>query len=174
MEHKALIINRTFQAPVEHVWEAFSTGELLAKWWGPKGMETTVKAFEFKIGGRFHYCMATPDGSSMWGLFVYKELEPTTRMVLVNSFSNEAGEIVPPPVIPFGENWPLEICNTFTFEADGAVTHMKMVSIPINATAESTATFEAHIGNMQQGFGAAFDQLEDLLPSVDSTKNKNT
>ena len=166
MEQKALIIERTFQAPIKQVWSAFSRGELLAKWWGPKGMETTVKQFEFKVGGRFHYCMKGPDGSSMWGLFVYKELEPIVRMVLVNSFSNEAGEIVAPPVIPFGENWPLEIRNTFTFEADGEVTHMQMVSVPINATAESAATFEGHIESMQQGFGAAFDQLEHLLPSI--------
>ncbi len=163
MEQKTLIIHRTFQAPIEQVWNAFSDAELLAKWWGPKGMDTTVKTFEFKVGGRFHYCMTGPDGSSMWGLFVYKELEPVVRMALVNSFSNEDGEIVPPPVVPFGENWPLEILNTFTFEADGSETNMKMVSVPVNATAESAATFESHIGSMEQGFGSAFDQLVTLL-----------
>ena len=49
----------------------------------------------------------------MWGMFVYREIVRPERIVFVNSFSNENGDVTRHPMAP---DWPLEMLTTFTFE----------------------------------------------------------
>ena len=52
---------------------------------------------------------AAPDGSEMWGKFVYREITPPERMVFIVSFSDENGGTTRHPMAP---TWPLEMLNT--------------------------------------------------------------
>lgn len=166
MTQQELRITRIFAAPIALVWEAFSTAEHLSKWWGPKGFTTLVKAFEFTPNGRFHYGLQDASGNIMWGLFVYRKIEEPTQVVFTNAFSNEAGETVPAPEVPFGKHWPLEILNTITFEDRGDTTLVRMVSYPVNPSAETAQTFHGNIANMEMGFGATFDNLAAHLEAM--------
>ena len=47
LNNRTLTIERTFNAPLKVVWEAWSQPEHIAQWWGPKGMET--KAVNWSI-----------------------------------------------------------------------------------------------------------------------------
>ncbi|MGE3271883.1 MAG: SRPBCC domain-containing protein [Chloroflexota bacterium] len=149
-------ISRTFDAPRPLVFAAFSRPEYLARWWGPRGFEIHVSKLEFSPGGIFHYRMAGPDSFEMWGRFVFREIVPTERIVIVNSFSDPAGNVVRGP---FGPTLPLEILLTFTLAEQDAQTALTLHAIPINATAEEHATFEDMFDSMQQGFGNSLDQL---------------
>lgn len=169
MTKQELRITKTFHAPINLVWEAFSTAEHLSKWWGPKGFTTLVKAFEFAPGGTFHYGLQDGQGNTMWGLFVYREIRKPTKIVFTNAFSNERGEVVPAPEVPFGKNWPLEILNDITIEERGNSTIMHMVSYPLNPSPEVTETFNNNISNMEAGFGGTFDQLEAHLQTITSS-----
>ena len=51
LNNRTLTIEKTFNAPLKLVWEAWSQPEHIAQWWGPKGMETKVIVHEFKVGG---------------------------------------------------------------------------------------------------------------------------
>ncbi len=161
-----LTINRTFNAPRALVWQAFSKADYLSQWWGPKGLTTQVKRFKFQPEGVFHYGLKGPDGSIMWGIFVYKDIKKPTKIVFTNAFSNEKGETVKAPEVPFGKHWPLEILNTITFDEQGEKTLMKMVSYPLVASAEVLETFGNNIGNMEMGFESTFDQLESVLGTL--------
>src|SRR5437868_3573847 len=127
-----LVITRIIDAPVELVFKAWTEPERLAQWWGPKGCTITVKKFDFKPGGIFHYRMAMPDGNAMWGLFTFREMEAPGKLVFVNSFSDEAGNIAR---APFFTDWPLEILNILTLEEDKGKTKLTIKGNPINATA---------------------------------------
>ena len=166
MTKQELIITRTFKAPLLFVWEAFSTAEHLAQWWGPKGFDTVVKQFQFEINGVFHYGLKGPDGSIMWGKFNYKEIDKPTKLAFTNAFSNEEGELVPAPEIPFGKDWPLEILNTITFKEQDDTTLMKMISYPMHPTEESLQTFGNNIQNMEIGFNGTFNNLESFLKII--------
>ena len=111
------VISRTFDAPRELVWQAFTDPEQMKQWWGPKGFTVIASKMDFRPGGTYHYGMRAPDGSAMWGKFVYREIVPPQRMVLVNSFSDEAGGITRHPMAP---TWPLEMLSTFLFEEEGS------------------------------------------------------
>lgn len=172
MTPQELRITRTFPAPITLVWEAFSTAEHLSQWWGPKGFTTIVKTFGFTPGGRFHYGLQDAAGNILWGLFVYREIGEPTKLVFTNAFSNEAGDTVPAPEVPFGRHWPLEILNHLTFEDRGDTTLMCMVSYPLNPSAEATETFNSNIANMEMGFGGTFDQLAAHLKVMELPAKK--
>jgi uncharacterized protein YndB with AHSA1/START domain len=156
-------IARTFNAPRERVWKAFTSAEALGKWWGPKGSSIRVIAFDFRPGGIFHYAMAFQPGHDMYGRFIYREIEEPSRIVFVNSFSDANGGITRAPFPQLGDKWPLEVLNEMTFtEADGKTT-ISLRGGPINATEEERRTFASMADSMRQGFGGTFDQLEQYL-----------
>jgi uncharacterized protein YndB with AHSA1/START domain len=61
------ITSRTFDAPRELVWKAWTERERLMQWFGPKGFTISTAKLDFRPGGVFLYSMRTPDGKDMWG-----------------------------------------------------------------------------------------------------------
>jgi len=57
MTKKKLTIERTFDAPLEDVWELWTTKEGLESWWGPEGFKTTVHEIDVRVGGLLLYAM---------------------------------------------------------------------------------------------------------------------
>lgn len=159
-ETNELIITRVLQVPQALVFKAWSELEHLRQWWGPKEFKISVAKLDFRPGGYFHYNMKSADGSQMWGKFVYEEIEAPGKIVWINSFADEEGNIVR---APFSELIPLEIRNTVTFSESGGATTMTLRSVPVRATAEEISFFEGLSESMQQGFGGTFDQLEQYL-----------
>src|SRR5438270_3022082 len=96
-EAGTFVITRGFDAPRERVFAAFTEPEEMKKWWGPKGFTVIASKMDLRPGGTYHYGMRAPDGSTIWGKFVYREILPPERIVLVNSFSDEAGGITRHP-----------------------------------------------------------------------------
>ncbi|GAA4271814.1 SRPBCC domain-containing protein [Aquimarina gracilis] len=74
LNNRTLTLERTFDAPIELVWEAWTQPEHIAQWWGPKGMKTEVIAHNFEVGGSWKYSMKMPDGSDFIANGVYLEI----------------------------------------------------------------------------------------------------
>src|SRR3954465_11026908 len=102
---RPFVTSRTFDAPRELVWKAWSERARLMEWFGPKGFKMPAAKLDFRPGGSFHYCLEAPNGQEMWGKFVYREIVSPEKIVLVNSFSDEAGGITRHPM---SATWPLE------------------------------------------------------------------
>ncbi|MES2876344.1 MAG: SRPBCC domain-containing protein [Patescibacteria group bacterium] len=99
-EANQLVFERTFAAPIERVFGAFTTSEALANWWGPRGWETTTKELTFEPGGRWHYGMRCVDqaqaewfGQTSWGIMQFTAVDEPNGFSYDDYFSNEAGEI---------------------------------------------------------------------------------
>ncbi|HZZ29979.1 MAG TPA: SRPBCC domain-containing protein [Pirellulales bacterium] len=161
--NKEFTISRTFDAPRDMVWKAWTEREHLMKWFGPKGCMISTANLDFRPGGVFHYAMKTPDGKEMWGKFVYREIVPPEKIVLINSFSDAQGGITRHPMSP---TWPREMLSTSLFTEQQGKTTITLTWIPFNATAEEWATFNAAHGGMQQGWNGTFEQLEEYLAKL--------
>jgi uncharacterized protein YndB with AHSA1/START domain len=155
--------SRTFDAPRERVWRAWTNAESLAQWWGPKNAEIRVLKLEFRPGGLFHYTMAFQPGHEMYGRFIYREIVAPERIVFVNSFSDAAGGITRAPFPQLKDLWPLEVLNVVTFTEQDGKTTVTLRGAPINATEDERKVFAANTESMRQGFGGTFDQLADFL-----------
>jgi uncharacterized protein YndB with AHSA1/START domain len=153
-------ITRAFVAPRDLVWKAFTEPEHLVQWWGPKGFSMQVARLDLRPGGVFHYSMRSPEGRTMWGKFVYREIAAPERITFVNSFCDEQGDLVRNP---FNPNWPLEVLNTITFSEQEGKTTLILSGGPINASEEEAQTYEGGRDSMQKGFTGTFDQLAAYL-----------
>jgi uncharacterized protein YndB with AHSA1/START domain len=158
------VISRVFEAPRELLWECFTDPERMKQWWGPKGVTVVAAKMDLRSGGTFHYGMSMPNGQVMWGKFVYREITAPERLVLVNSFSDEAGGITRHPMSP---TWPLELLTTFTFEEEPVgKTKLTVRWSPIKATEAEQQTFDAGHDSMRQGWGGTLDQLGAYLSNA--------
>ncbi|GGG72811.1 SRPBCC family protein [Paenibacillus radicis (ex Gao et al. 2016)] len=155
-----LEITRTFNAPREIVFQAWTDVNQLKQWWGPTGMELEVSKLELRPQGIFHYSMKSPEGHVMWGKFVFHEIVEPEKLVFVNSFSDEEANTIP---APFNADFPMEIKNTLIFTEQDGKTLLTMRGGPINATETQLQFFKSMHESMQQGFGGTFDQLDAFL-----------
>lgn len=157
---KEFVISRAFDAPRDLVWSAWTQGERLAQWWGPKGCKVRVLKLEMRPGGMFHYSFEYQLGKPMWGRFIYREIAAPERIVFVNSFTDVHGEIIRAPI---KENWPLEVLNTVTFTEKSGRTTLTLRVKPINPTEIEYQTFLEMFDSLAQGYGGTMDQLGDHL-----------
>jgi uncharacterized protein YndB with AHSA1/START domain len=157
---RPFIISRTFDAPRELLWKAWSERARLMEWFGPKGFKMPAAKMDFRPGGSFHYCMESPDGNEMWGKFIYREISVPEKIVLVNSFSDESGGIIRHPM---SATWPLEMLSTFTLAEENGRTTATVHWVPLNPTEEERKTFDAAHDGMKQGWTGTFDQLAAYL-----------
>jgi len=157
---REFVITRTFDAPRELVWKAWTERDRLMQWFGPKGFTMSTAKLDLRPGGMFHYCLKSADGHEMWGKFVYREIEAPERIVLVNSFSDAKGGITRHPMSP---TWPQEMLSTTTFAEHEGKTTITIRWAPLNASEAERQTFDTNHENMQKGWTGTFEQLAAYL-----------
>lgn len=157
---REFVLSRTFDAPRDLVWKAWTDPKRLMEWWGPKGFTMKVAKLDLKPGGTFLYCLGGPNGQDMWGKFAFREVVPPQKLEFINSFSNEQGEVTRHPL---HEKWPLELLSTITFAEYGGQTTITVRWIPFNATEDERKTFGENHASMNQGWGGTMDQLAAYL-----------
>jgi uncharacterized protein YndB with AHSA1/START domain len=160
---RPFIIARVLKAPRDVVFKAFTEVDHMMRWWGPKGFRVLKATMDLRPGGTYHYGMDAPDGNSMWGKFVFREIVAPEKLVFINSFSDEAGGITRHPMSP---TWPLEMLSTITFEAhpEGTLLTIRWETLP-GATEEERATFGGGHISMNQGWSGTLEQLATYLDS---------
>lgn len=121
---------------------------------------------DLRPGGTYHYGFQAPDGSAMWGKFVYREIAAPECIVLVDSFSDERGGITRHPL---HSEWPLEMLTTLFFEDAGSGrTRVTLSWVPINESDVERKTFDDGRGSMTQGWAGTFEKLEHYLAGLKS------
>lgn len=147
------LIERVFDAPRELVFRAFSEPQFVSQWWGPKGWTLPVCEMDFREGGTWRYMMRGPaevDHMEGWGIATYKEIVPPERIVYIDAFGDENGEV--------NESMPkTEV--TVEFIPQGNKTLLRS-----NAKFASEADLQQTIEmGMEQGLNETWDRLEDFL-----------
>lgn len=145
---RTVTLKRTFDAPINLVWEAWTQPEHIAKWWSPKGMETTVIEHEFKVGGRWKYSMPMPNGQEFIAEGVYLEIVELEKIVSKASFK------------PMTED--VEIQSLF--EEDGDKTNF---TFNVIHKTEEYRMQQEKMGIMN-GWGSVFTRLEEFLKNLNS------
>ena len=150
---RTFAMERTFDAPRETVFSAWSSAEHLNHWWVPGPSWTSVNNVDFREGGRWHYCFRSPEGEESWGLAHYREIVRPERIVYVDTFADADGNRL--------EGTPEMVISIAFAEAGGKTT--------VTATTEfaSVEDLEATVGmGMVEGMGATWDSLAAYLPKM--------
>jgi uncharacterized protein YndB with AHSA1/START domain len=154
------VITRDFDVARDRMWKLWTDSEHLARWFGPKGVTIISAKNDLRVGGTFHYGMKTPDGTVMWGKWIYREIVPPERLVFIVSFSDETGGVTRHP---FSAEWPLEMLSTVTFAEQEGKTAITVRWAPHNATESERKAFKDGRDGMKQGWTGTFDQLAEYL-----------
>ena len=147
-----ILITREFDAPRHLVYRAYTTPELVKRWWHANRGEMTVAEIDLRVGGRWRYAMVTPDGQEVAFHGEYREIIPNERLV-----STEVYEGASEPGQP--DEGTL---NTATFEeSDGRTTLSILVEAPSKEVRD--AIIES---GMEDGLQDALELLEQVAGSL--------
>jgi uncharacterized protein YndB with AHSA1/START domain len=137
-----LRLSRSFAAPRERVFRAFTAPTQLVKWWGPKGFTVPACTLDVRAGGAWSTVMRSPEGKDHVVSGVYREISPPERLVF-----------------------------TWGWEEDGARGHETTVTIELFETSGGTRLeltherFQTDDSRDRHGHGwsSCFDCLEQAL-----------
>jgi len=156
-DRRTLVVERTFRAPKRKVWAAWTTPELLERWWGPKGWKTVIKHMEFREGGHQHYGMVCEDpdqtdwyGRTSWGKSTYHRIDAENAFDYTDAFCDENAVVTPGMPV-------MEIRVAFAAR-DGSTT---VTSTSVFATPE--ALKQVIDMGMEEGLTQTWDRLEATL-----------
>ena len=160
-DEEKFVINRSFEAPLELMFDMWSQPEHLARWMPPTGMEMRMLRADIRAGGGSLYCMSG-NGMTMYGRAHYEEVRRPDRLVYTQQFCDEHENIARHPMAP---TWPETMRTTVGFTAEGQSRTRVTVTWEVagQATAEELATFLAARAGMTQGWTGSFDKLEAVL-----------
>ena len=157
---KEFTLTRTFQAPRALVWKAWTDPEQLMQWFGPVGSTMPVHNMDLRPGGTFHHCWRMPDGKDYWSLWVFREIDPPSKLVVVQCFSDAEGRVRPHPFLP---DWPAETLSTVTFEERDGQTILTFRKETFDVSEAEAAAFDVGMAQMAQGLVGTFEQLDAYL-----------
>jgi uncharacterized protein YndB with AHSA1/START domain len=142
-----ILITREFDAPRELVYKAYTTPDLVRRWWSAGRGEMTVADIDLRVGGGWRYVMVTEDGFEVAFHGEYREIVPNERIV-----STEVYEAVPDAAA----------VDTLTLsEIDGRTTLTLLVEH------ERKEHRDAHVeSGMEDGLQDALDLLEAVAASL--------
>jgi uncharacterized protein YndB with AHSA1/START domain len=147
-----ILIEREFDAPRHLVYKAWTTPELVKRWWNAKRGEVTTCEIDLRVGGKWRYVMIG-DGFEVAFHGEYRELLENERIV-----STETYEGVPEGVAEEDAT----TLNTATFtEADGRTTLTILVEAPSKETRDAIVD-----SGMEAGLQDALDLLEEVASSL--------
>ena len=142
---RELVVTRTFKAPARIVFEAWTTPELLKRWWAPKSFGVSFVSCEadYRTGGTYRFVMGHPASEQPMAFFgKFLEVTPPSRLV----WTNEEG----------GEDGPV---TTVTFEESDGETRVVLRDLYPSKEALDAAI----ASGSTSGFPEQFQQLDALL-----------
>jgi uncharacterized protein YndB with AHSA1/START domain len=140
-------ITRTFAAPIELVWEAWTDPVKLQQWWGPAGFTNPLCIWEAIRGGSIRIDMQAPDGTVYPMDGSMQELEPLRKIYFISRALDTNGMPI------------FEVHNTVHFETEGHNTLMKL-HLVVNNISDAARPY---LGGMEMGWSGSLDKLQHFL-----------
>jgi uncharacterized protein YndB with AHSA1/START domain len=158
------VINRSFDAPLETVFDVWTNPKHFSKWLAPAGFEMEFIKADIRPGGNTFYCMSNPQ-MKMYGKAQYIEVEEGKRIVYTQQFADEKGNTSRHPMAP---TWPETMLTVVTFNEEGPDrTRITITWEPHGkVSAEEMDMFIKARSGMPQGWTGSFDKLESYLEGL--------
>jgi uncharacterized protein YndB with AHSA1/START domain len=145
-----ILITREFNAPRHLIYRAWTTPELIKRWWSAKRGEVTQADVDLRVGGKWRWVIMTDRDFEVAFHGEYRELVPNERIVYTEVFEG----------VPNGDDDPAVVTMTLAEKAGRTVmTQLSQLS--------SQATRDAILeSGMEAGMQDAMDLLEEVAVSL--------
>jgi uncharacterized protein YndB with AHSA1/START domain len=142
-------IERAFDAPRALVWRAYTTPELVARWWAGRRGEVTSAEIDLRVGGTWRYVMVASEGFEVAFHGEFREVEPDERLVTTEVFEG-AGPDAEAALV------------TTVFRADGDRTLLEQVMEVSSREVRDMIIATGMEGGMQE----SYDSLEAVAAGL--------
>lgn len=155
------VINRSFDAPIELMFEMWTNPKHFSQWLAPTGFTMEFLRSDIKVGSSTFYFM-TGSELKMYGRAEYREIEKPNRIVYTQQFCDEKEGISRHPMAP---TWPATMLTTVQLTEEGPDRTRVTVTWETYGptTREELETFIHAKAGMTQGWTGSFDKLEAYL-----------
>ena len=143
LQEKQIVVSRSFEAPLEVLWKAWTEPEQMKQWMAPEGMELPVVEADVRVGGAYQIQMLSPEGNTYTAYGKYREITPPERLVYTWSWKEE-------PHNDIGET----VITVTLADADGAT--------EVTMHHEGLPTEERRKGH-EEGWTSCLNRLEGLF-----------
>lgn len=144
---REVTLTRTFDAPRDLVFEAWTQPEHVKLWFGPRGYSLSVCEIDLRVGGGFRYVLRSPDGSATTMRGEYREIVAPDRLAYTETYDEYPG---PPSLV------------TLTLvEESGRTTLTSRVLYPSAEVRDAVLKM-----GMADGAGQTLDRLAEHLRSM--------
>lgn len=145
---RELVVTRTIDAPARLVFEAWTTPEMIKRWWAPKsiGIQFVSCEADVRVGGKYRFVFSHPSAEQPMAFFgTYLEVKPHERIVCTNEEAGDAGQL-----------------TTVTFEEKNGQTRVVVHDLyPSNQALD-----DAIASGSTMGMDERYDQLDALLVTL--------
>lgn len=149
-----LILTRTFDAPRELVFAAYSSCEHLKNWFGPRSWPLAECTIDFRVGGVWHYCLRGPnEGDESWGKAVYDEIVEPGLIVYTDAFADADGNI--------NESMPTTTSRVELIDVDGRTRLVMRAEYPTSDALQQVLDM-----GMVDGITETLDRLVEHLATA--------
>lgn len=145
---QTITIQRTFKTSLENVWKAWTQPECVIKWWGPKGVVTKVKEYDFSLNGAWKYEIHMPNDQEFIAKGIFTKIEVFRKIALMASFK------------PMTDKVELEVL----FNVQGDQTELTFNLIH---PTEKDRILQENMG-VVKGWNSTFDRLNEFLLELNS------
>ena len=145
-----ILISREFAAPKHLVYKAWTTPELIKRWWHANRGEATIADVDLRVGGTWRWVMVTNNGLEVAFHGEYQEIVPNERLVYTEVFEG----------VPGGDDDPAVTTMTLT-ETNGRTTLTQLSQVSSRETRDMIINT-----GMEAGLQDALDLLEQLAVSL--------
>ncbi len=149
-KERSILVSRIFIAPIEKVWKAFTSSEILDQWWGPSPWRAETKKMNFTVGGYWLYAMVGPENQKHWGRMNYIAINHFKKIEIEDAFCDENGNLNVELPVSKGE-------IVFTQTETGTRVELRMIY-----PTESDLQKLIEMG-FEEGITICLDQLENFL-----------
>ena len=143
-----IVITRQFDAPKHLVWKAYTTPELIQRWWSGERGEVTKAEVDLRVGGTWRYVMMAHGGFEVGFHGEFREIVPNERLVTTEVYDTGPGSE------SADESMAPVITTTLT-EVDGRTTFTQVVECPSAEVRDMIVE-----SGMEAGMQESMDALE--------------
>jgi uncharacterized protein YndB with AHSA1/START domain len=139
-----IVLTRSFDAPRDLVFKAFTDPEAVASWWGQRDNDTVVDELEARPGGRWRFVQRSDDGNEHGFHGVYHDAVAPERIIYTFEWEGLPGHV---------------LLETITFEEQDGRTRMTDTSV-FQSVSDRDGMLQS---GMESGAAESFDRLDEFL-----------
>jgi len=148
-----ILITREFDAPKHLVYRAYTTPELVKRWWSGHRGDVTSAEIDLRVGGKWRYVMVASGGFEVAFHGEYREIAPNERIVSTEVYEMPEAEALPEADEPL---------NIVTFTEVGGRTTLTLLVQTTSKVLRDTIIDSGMESGMQEGM----DLLEQVAISL--------